>query len=396
MLASLANAPTSRARRRSHRWLAPGFRAWSAGTSRRERRAAAWVRGRATTRCRVAAALLVALVLTSACSGIGPGTVRRDQAGFVAAVEEAAKRQALLNIVKRRYADVPTFLDVGQIVAGYTLERRIELGTGIFRSDLDLSDDVRFGAGGTFSDRPTVTYAPVHGRDFVRLALTPLPPGELFTLMLAGAPTELVLALGVHALNDLGQNSAEAAFHEAGALMAGLARDDRLRFRFDGRGEERAAVLLLRDPPGQPPDPRVPRLLGLLGLDPRREGYAVTFGLGRRRGDRLAVFTRSVLEVLDDLADRVEVPEAHVRSGRALPARSDRPATDPLAGFRVRRSALQPYGAFASVRYEGGWYWIAADDLASKQVFTALLLVLSLVGGGDGRTDLPVITIPAG
>src|SRR5688572_20019203 len=80
--------------------------------------------GATTQRLRtVLVAVYAALALTSAgCQSLGPATVSRDRSEYATSIAESWKRQTLLNIVKLRYLDPPIFVDVGQIVAGYSLE----------------------------------------------------------------------------------------------------------------------------------------------------------------------------------------------------------------------------------------------------------------------------------
>jgi hypothetical protein len=118
-------------------------------------------------------------------------------------VGEAAKRQLLLNLIKLRYGDTPNFVTLSQLVAGYTVEGRLSLGGDFDRRGWAFGDDFDVGVGGTFSDRPTVTYAPLRGPDFAELMLKPIAPNSLFAVILAGSSPRVVFGLGVHAINGL-------------------------------------------------------------------------------------------------------------------------------------------------------------------------------------------------
>ena len=89
------------------------------------------------------------------CTGFGPDTMRYQQADYAAALADAGKRQTLLNIVKLRYGDVPAFVSVNQILAGYSLQGTFSVGTELLTGgSLRLSDDANVGVGGTLHQQP--------------------------------------------------------------------------------------------------------------------------------------------------------------------------------------------------------------------------------------------------
>jgi len=72
---------------------------------------------------------VVALGLAvAACASIGPATVPHDRIDYATAIGDSGKAQTLLNIVKLR-ADMPIFLEVAQVIAGYQLQSAL---TGSF------------------------------------------------------------------------------------------------------------------------------------------------------------------------------------------------------------------------------------------------------------------------
>ena len=76
---------------------------------------------------RIVTVLLLSSII-SGCGSIGPNTVYRDRFDYITAISESWKQQTLLNIVKLRYADVPVFMEVGQVISGYELETTISAG----------------------------------------------------------------------------------------------------------------------------------------------------------------------------------------------------------------------------------------------------------------------------
>jgi hypothetical protein len=346
--------------------------------------------------------LCLALLALAACSSVGPPTVQRDRLDYSEALAEAAKREILLNIVKLRYADVPNLVSVTQLVAGYTLEGSVNLSSDFFRQDFNFSNDVAFGIGGTFSDRPTVTYTPIKGDDFARVMLTPLPPGEVIAMLAAGAPVDAVLGLGVQSIN--GRRNWTADSHAAGQadqrfdqsliLLEELRTDGVLGFRFDTQATGRTAYLMLDQDAGTL-DPRAADLLELLGLDPTLRSFPIRFGFGKGRPGEIRMDTRSLIEILNILEAQMEVPGDDVAAGKTYPTRVAGEDLAALPAVAIRTSELKPFDSFVAVEYRGTWFHVDDGDFRSKRVFTVLMLILNLVEN-IGSEQVPVITIPSG
>ncbi|MEA3232552.1 MAG: hypothetical protein U9Q05_12435, partial [Thermodesulfobacteriota bacterium] len=105
----------------------------------------------------------VVLIFLTGCSHIGPKTVPRDRFDYNTAIADSWKEQTLLNIVKLRYADMPLFVEVASVVSGYTLESSVNLGGTVSSENAIQGDFLAFGTSGKYTDRPTITYAPITG-----------------------------------------------------------------------------------------------------------------------------------------------------------------------------------------------------------------------------------------
>jgi hypothetical protein len=344
-------------------------------------------------------ACLCALFLP-ACVSVGPATIVRDRLDYGEALAEAAKREMLLNIVKLRFGDTPSLTSVEHIVAGYSVEGRLDLGTDLFGEGIWWrGSDLAVGAGGTFSDRPTITYNPIRGSAYARTMMAPLPPNELIAMLTSGLPANETLALAVKSINGLGRGAGASPdeaerYLEALGLIEALRTEEVIGIRFEGYPDARNAFLLVDGADGAA-DPRLRRLMRLLRLDPSLRSYRIVFGLGEHRADQIALYTRSLIEILGALADEIEVPEPLVASGQTYPARAGYGDGTGGMPFRVGWTPDRPVSSFVAVEYEGGWYSIGRRDLASKRIFGVLML-LAAVMERPGPSPQPVITIPAG
>jgi hypothetical protein len=119
---------------------------------------------------RLAAAVLTSLV--AACTSIGPGTVPHDRIDYASSIGDSWKEQTLLNIVKLRYADMPIFLEVAQVIAGYQLQSALSGSFTLGNFTASLIDRLTATGGATaastYTDRPTVVYSPLTGVDFLK------------------------------------------------------------------------------------------------------------------------------------------------------------------------------------------------------------------------------------
>jgi len=344
---------------------------------------------------------LLACSFLGGCLQLGPRSVRRDQFDYSTAVADAWKDQMLLNIVKLRYADVPVFVDVAQIVSGYSLETTVDAGGSLGSGSGD--NILSLGAGSTFTDRPTLTYTPKTGNQFLKALMVPIDPTALFLLVQSGYNARFIFEWALESVNGVRNRSAVAGavrepdpdFERLMDMIskAQFAGAFGVRVEQDEARKESTVIFFRRENLGPEAQAFVDEAKGIMGFAPDRDRFLVVFSPVRGGSDELSVQTRSILQVLIAMGMFIEAPEEHVASGRALPGASGAgPASWPL---RIHSGKDEPADAFAAIRYDQHWFWIDHDDLVSKRAFflVTFLFALSETGGGQGA---PVLTIPTG
>lgn len=340
--------------------------------------------------------------LLSGCASIGPGTVARDRYDYSDSISESWKRQTLLNIVKLRYLDPPIFVDVGQIVAGYSLETGVNLGGQVASP---RENNLTLNASGTFTDRPTITYTPLTGNKFVKALMTPLPPASVFFMIQSGWPADGVLMASLVSINGLrnqetsiaGATPPDADFLRALELLRSIQRSGAVSLRVvQDEQQEKTSILTFRAPDTSAETlAEIRELRQLLRLDPDATEFELVFGGQAESGRELAVITRSILHVMSTIAAQVAVPEEDVAEGRASPGfEPGKDGAQTIGLVSVHSSEQRPTDASVAVPYRGHWFWIDDRDLRSKRAFALMLLLFTLTGG-DQEESLPLVTISA-
>jgi hypothetical protein len=350
-------------------------------------------------------AAVAALLSLSGCMNFGALTLDRDRLDFTQAVANSWKQQTLLNIVKLRYADTPIFLDVGQIVSGYQLVSTVQATGTVFPSG-PTPNFFNLGAQGQYTDRPTITYVPLTGSQFIRTLITPIPPIRLFELIESGYPVDLLFSVCVQSVNGVanarGGVRARPADPEFATLLKSLQRNQdsgAIGIRVQPDPDKIGGKLLLSFHTKKvPPEVEADRetIRRMLGLNLEKNEFQVVYGTLHDRDDVVAIQTRSGMQIIREFSTHVQIPEAHQREHRAFPQAmvlsEGEAASQPL--IRILSSVSKPADAFALVHYNDLWFWIENRDLYSKGMFSFLLVLLTLADTGE-KAPSPIVTIQA-
>jgi hypothetical protein len=336
----------------------------------------------------------------AACSSYGPKSMDRDQLDYGRSLGDNWKAQMLINLVKLRYVDMPVFVDVGQIVSGYSLETMVNAGLGL-NTAITGADTQSLGASGRFTDRPTITYTPKTGDDYLRSLLEPVEPQALLSLVLAGYSSKLLFAWAVESINGVQNfsitgNKAQSAapeYTEFIELFQNLQDQGAISFEIESKpGANQDMIVLFRNENlDEATLAKRKRVAEILGLSPDRDRYRIVYAPFAQAEGILAMQTRSMLQMMAALSGFVHVPSekaSHAAPGYQIPAGDKWP-------FRVYSGPDHPEDKFTTIQYHDYWYWIENDDLQSKKVFTLMLFLTTLTNSGS-KENAPVLTIPTG
>ena len=393
-------------------------------------------------------ALLLAL---SAGGCLGPASIRQTRQRYNEVIQKTNQEELLLNLVRLRYNEHPSFLPVTGLNAQFEYS-----ASAMYRGVPERGAVDNFSTGQLgFADRPTLTFAPQRSPELTRALLTQVGLDTLYLFSRQGWEDQRVVRLFVRTINGIDnavsgggpvpETAPEFAdFRIVSDMLADLQRrriailttqqqstdlidavpiaaisaQDEVAIKKEGLGvrslgpfqsyqlTQTKPLKVVRIAPESVDSPEVLGLTEALGLHPYHATYEVAeapegqIRRGPGRLDKITFTTRSILEVMYVLSKTVAVPEEHLAAGLAPLTRNPdgspfdwRMVTGDL--LRVCVSKHRPATPFVSVRYRGYWYSIDDRDATSKATFNLFneLLRLQKIGAAEGQ---PVLTLPLG
>ena len=340
---------------------------------------------------------MLTLALVAGCAGVGPKTISRDRFDYIEAISSSWKKQTLLNLVKIRYVDAPVFLEVSAIISQYEIGGDIQLGA---TANPLGGDSQTVGGSTSYTDRPTITYNPLKGEKFARSLMEPIPLSAFLALIQSQYPVDFVFRVGVHTINGLnnsfgGRLMGHSVHPDFPKLIAALRRiqlSGGLGMRVKSDGDERSTAMFFRKEHPVEMDKDINTVATILGLDKNARDFRVRYGAYAADDQEIAVITRSMLQIIADLASYIEVPPQDVQEGRVAAGSGETVSGMPPL-IRIHSSTGTPDDAFVAVWYRKAWFYINDTDVASKRMFSFLMMLSSLTET-SAQTGAPIVTVP--
>jgi hypothetical protein len=338
------------------------------------------------------------------CGTVGPASISRGRVDYNEAIRKTDAEQTLVAIVHNRYGETSNMLAVTSVTANMSVSANAGIQLGFGDEDNYAGNLVPFGAGVAYEENPTITYAPVHGQQYMRQLMAPIPLDVLVLFARSAVYSGPFFRLLVRSVNDIrnlgflpsASVEPDPRFARIAQLTMGLRETGLLDIVKGPQRESGFSIVIRGYAPAHIGEAR--ELLGLLRLSApvdtsRPIVLPLSLAVEGAEAGGVAITTRSVYDLIEILSASIEVPEEHRKSGltTAYPALG-------LAGreVRIRHSKAKPGNASVAVKYRGLWFYIDETDQPTKFAFRLLsaLWSTSIADTAVKPSSAPVLTVP--
>ncbi len=411
--------------------------------------------------------LLLIVLVSAGCSHLmPPGKIPPDRENYMEAVSTSWKEQLLTNLVMQRYGETLTTLEMTSVTTSYELDNNINANYPVAWHPLHATNPVSawtdgfrnvltVGGYATYSNKPSITYAPMRGDTLEKNLLEPLPIPKILKSLQTNWPAKYIFPACVKYVNEL--RNPEERFFEFAQLFYELTREGVIRISVEEPVEAKVTKVTQeytvtlkharqgkgKNEPGMTPPVQAgtesegrPTEVGTGKIKEEKDvaGYLVIDTNGKNETDLNNV--KRLKELLWPKASSQGIQKAlggyevyKVIDGNQNPLQPDpkcdkiflqsrsvlgvllvlsdliqvpqedintkaKPAgeKEKLIDLKINCSDEPPRGAFVSIKYRGHWFYIDDNDYKSKVVFSCTQGILSMSETTPSQT--PVLTLP--
>lgn len=345
----------------------------------------------------------IVLIFIIGCVHLGPDAVRTSRIDYNNALRTTEDEQMLLNIVRLRYRDRMYFLEADTVTTQFAYSASMEPGLN-WIPGVGNNESLRNRV--AIEERPTVTYRPLRGKDFVERILTPVSPETLILLSNSGWPISRILRTCIERINNLENNfktnhrdfTVDSESHQPFIDVVYALRELELSNLVEGAKDPESGQIVLQFKAAAHKHPAFLKLTSALNLQSDLQVIPLVNAIESQAPDVITIQARSFDSIMFFLSQSVTVPEQHQAENR-IPLRNDeqgRRFNEALVTkelFNVYSAPERPAQASVAVFYRDNWFYIDDSDSASKSTFSLLTQIFALQSGSIQQAA-PILTIP--
>jgi hypothetical protein len=354
----------------------------------------------------ILSSLTLLIFLMSGCAQLGPDFMENGRNEYNKVLANTNDEEMLLNLVRRRYADSIAILEVNSVSTSLEWKRSGGLIANIFE-DTD-NNNLGIRGDGSYSEKPTITYLPLQGSNYVRNVLSPIKPEIILLLTRSGWSIERLLRLTANKINGI-NNASEASgptpnfepsyknFKALANIFYQLQQKNMVSFGYQLEGNANKLALLIRQK--FIASNEVKSLLTALNLSTRNTTIPLTtnFSSGTE-GASIEINLRSLAGIQFFLSHGVLIPDHDIVNNRVKVTKTKDGQNFNWQNilsdlFVVYSQKEKPINASVKVKYRGHWFFIKDNDMESKYTLMLLNQISALQSGNIEKVG-PVLTLP--
>ena len=348
-------------------------------------------------------ALCLAAALLAGCTVIGPKAISTGRLAYNKAIAETNNQQMLMVLVQNRYEEQGNMLAVASVTANVSVKSSAGFQAGFGGESSYQGNLVPISGGVVYEENPTISYTPVEGESYLRQLTQPLPISMLAQISRTMIDPESVFLALVSSVNGVynhdfvfNEKDTEPRFERFAAIMGELTQAHRLHWVETPDLPEKFSIVIDQTAPMHAE--LVAELLDSVGLSRLRSDapqlvIPVTLSLNGTQQGTLGITTRSILNMVEILSARMEVPQRDIDDGVV----TRYPTVGTLGQkLTVHYSLEEPERAYVAVRHREGWFYIDERDGDTKRYFKLLssLWSLAVASSTANGPAAPVLTVP--